>query len=160
MKNKKILITILMVLAILLAVLGIVFLVSNKEEPTSKEKNKEEAVEKESSKETINGEVTNTEEKLTKERKFNGLILKNITVTEKDEKYYFKVTIVNDTNKQTEETPVKLSFLSNTGKELGYLNIMLPRVNKKDKVELSIQCPNSKFLEAYDLKIEKEKIAS
>ena len=100
------------------------------------------------------GTRVNTSNKLAETKKYDGLEISNITLTEKGNESYIRATVKNTTSVKKGEELIKLTIVDKQGNVLtsvkGYLNTIQPG----STTTLSIKA-SADFANAYDFKVSK-----
>ena len=144
------------VIFILVAIMVIVLIIviANR----GKDNKNEEVVENIAKEEFIDvkedGTRVNTSNKLAETKKYYGLEISNITLTEKGNESYIRATVKNTTSVKKGEELIKLTIVDKQGNVLtsvkGYLNTIQPG----STTTLSIKA-SADFANAYDFKVSK-----
>lgn len=100
------------------------------------------------------GTRVNTSNKLSETKKYDGLEISNITLTEKNNESYIRATVKNTTSQVKGDDFITLTIIDKAGKTLtevqGYLDTLQPG----STATLSIKA-SADFANAYDFKVSK-----
>lgn len=147
--KKKEAIVIFTLIAIMVLILVIVIVKKGKNNQITPNVVNEEFVEVRE-----DGTRVNTSSKFAEAKKFDGLEIGNITLTEKNNESYIRATVKNTTTQVKGDDSITLTIIDKAGNTLtevqGYLNTIQPG----DTTILSIKA-SADFANAYDFKVSK-----
>lgn len=95
---------------------------------------------------------TNISEELKKEKEFEGMIIKDITMKREDGITYFSANIENNTDKKNEEKDIKIVFQKEDLTQISILKTHLPNIESGESVNIQLST-SANLIEAYTFKI-------
>ena len=115
---------------------------------------KEEVKEKKSKKEIVDNMNTNVEPTLRAQRIYDKTLrFGDASVSKVDIHYIVYINVENIGTVKTEHQHLDITFLSNTKKVLGTVEIEVPSLAPRQKVKVESDSLNEKIYEAFDYKI-------
>lgn len=147
--KKKEAIVIFTLIAIMVLILVIVIVKKEKNNQITPNVVKEEFVEVKE-----DGTRVNTSSKLAETKKFDGLEIGNITLTEKNNESYIRATVKNTTSQVKGDESITLTILDKTGKTLTEVTGYLDTIQPGNTAILSIKA-SADFANAYDFTVSK-----
>ena len=106
---------------------------------------------------TENAEITynkkeNISEKLSQEKSFNGLTIKDIKLIAENGKSTLTATVENNSEKDYEGGKITIAFINSEGSEYDSLESVLPKIKKGTSNKLNASTTND-LINAYDFTI-------
>lgn len=152
-KNEMIIVGI--IVAVMLIILGIVIINKNKNSVTDNEpQNTINTTNEEFTNVQSDGTKINTSNKLAETKKFDGLEISNITLTEKNGESYLRAIVKNTTSQTKGNEMILLTIINKEGKTLTTINGYLDTIEAGETSMLSIKT-SADFANAYDFKVSK-----
>ena len=154
--EKKI---ILILIIIIVIVIGVVFVTTRgkgKEETENRNNMSQETTEEEMTTTLEDGTKINTSLELSNEKKFEGLTIKNIQLTNKDNKTELIADIGNTSNSNKEAMLVDVVLLDKEGKEIGRIGGRISPIRVGQTMQFSTSSMKD-YSSVYDFKFELKK---
>ena len=98
------------------------------------------------------GTKLNTSTKLNATKNINGLEVRDIQLTNKDNQTVLLAEVENKSGKAIEETIIDVTIIDKDGKELGTIGGMIAPLKEGEKTQLNISAMQD-YVEAYDFQI-------
>lgn len=98
------------------------------------------------------GTKLNTSTKLNATKNVNGLEVRDIQLTNKDNQTVLLAEVENKSGKAIEETIIDITIIDKDGKELGTIGGMIAPLKEGEKTQLNISAMQD-YVEAYDFQI-------
>ena len=148
MKNKKILIIILVIASVLLIGTGISLqLLGGKSTTKTEEKDKVAA------KAIVNGDMSNIEESLLAQHIYENYRIKGIQLSNVGPYYVFSFTVDNIGTTTLEHTHLNIKFLSSSNRVLGEMEVEIPELGAGASAFVEEYTPNEEIYESFDFVI-------
>lgn len=100
------------------------------------------------------GTRVNTSNKLSETKKYDGLEISNITLTEKNNESYIRATVKNTTTQVKGDESITLTIIDKAGTTLTEVQGYLDTIQPGNTATLSIKA-SADFANAYDFKVSK-----
>ena len=149
----------ILVLLIMLVIAGIIFFMmkgkQEKEFKQNRESNITQREEEKNYEELEDGIKLNTSPALRETKIVNGLEIRNIQISSKNNQSVLLAEIENKMGKETKETLIDVIVLDKQGKEIGKMSGMIAPLKQGEKMQLNISSMHD-YTDAYDFEIREQ----